>query len=345
MIAETVRPEASPADRMEAMLTGHFVAQCLQAVVVLGIADSLAEGPRTIAAITEATGCHQMSLRRLMRTLASVGVFAEPAPGTYELTPLGATLRSDAGFLRDKAMWIISPQLWSAWGALTDTLRSGKPSFPAVHGLPLFQYLAEHVEPRAMFSRFMTEQSATQNAAVVEAYDFAGIRTLVDVGGGQGATLTAVLRHYPAMKGILFDLPEVATTARFEGADLGGRCQAVGGDMHKAVPAGADAYLIQRVMMDYADDRAITLLRNCVAAMDPAGRILVVDPTVPDVPEPHQNFLTDMQMLILTGGRCRTETEFRGLFGAAGLTVTRIVPTRSPNIVIEGRLTAKSHGW
>jgi O-methyltransferase domain len=318
------------------MLVGHFMAKCLHTAAVLGIADLLVKGPTKIEILATATGCDERSLHRLLRTLASVGVFTEPTPGCFQLTPLGETLRSDApDSLRDKAIFEISAPIWLAWGSLLDALRSGSPSFPQLHHATIYEYLAEHAELGAVFNRFMTAQSNLHNAAIVDAYDFSGVRTLVDVGGGHGATLAAVLQRYPTMKGILFDLPGVAATARFEASDFAGRCDAVGGNMLQSVPPGGDAYLIKRVMMDKTDADAVIVLRNCLTAMNAAGRILVVDPMLPANAEPHPNWLTDMLMLVLTRGRCRTEAEFRHLFEAAGLTLARIIVTRSPNFILE----------
>ena len=263
-------------------------------------------------------------------------MFTEPTSGCFQLTPLGETLRSDApDSLRDKAIFEISAPIWLAWGSLLDALRSGSPSFPQLHQATIYEYLAEHAELGAVFNRFMTAQSNLHNAAIADAYDFSGVRMLVDVGGGHGATLTAVLQRYPTMKGVLFDLPEVVATARFEGPDLAGRCDVVGGNMLQSVPAGGDAYVIKRVMMDKTDADAVIVLRNCLTAMNAAGRILVVDPMLPANAEPHPNWLTDMLMLVMTRGRCRAEAEFRHLFDAAGLTLARIIATRSPNFILE----------
>jgi hypothetical protein len=321
---------------MEDMLAGHFVAKCLHTAAVLGIADLLVKGPTKIEALAVATGCDELSLHRLLRTLASVGVFAERPSGCFQLTPLGETLRSDTpDSLRDKAIFEISEPIWLAWGSLLDALRSGAPSFPELHHATVYEYLAEHAELGAVFNRFMTAQSNLHNAAVVDAYDFSGVRMLVDVGGGHGATLTAVLRQYPTMKGILFDLPEVVATARLKISDFAGRCDAVGGNMLQSVPPGGDVYVIKRVMMDKTDADALTVLHNCLAAMNAGGRILVIDPMLPTNAEPHPNWLTDMLMLVVTRGRCRTEAEFRNLFDAAGLNLERIIATRSPNFILE----------
>jgi hypothetical protein len=318
-------------------MMGHFAAQCVHAVAVLGIADLLANGTTTIEALASATRCHGPSLQRVLRILARFGVFTEIAPDRFELTPLGSTLRSDAPeSLRDAAIFVMSAPLWASCGSLIETLRSGEPAFVKLYNTTVYEYLADHPESAAVFHNFMTAQSNLHNAAIVDAYDFSGIRTLVDVGGGHGATLTAVLRRYPTMKGVLFDLPEVVGTARLETSDIAGRCEVVGGNMFHSVPAGGDAYILKRVIMDKFDDEAETVLRNCLSTMNTTGRILVIDPMLPAGTEPHPNWLTDMISLTITGGRCRTEEEFRSLFDAVGLTLARVVPTRSPNFVLEG---------
>jgi hypothetical protein len=329
---------SSPLQQMENMLAGHFVAECLHVVAVLGIADLLAKGPTKVEALASVTRCDPISLNRLLRTLASVGVFTESTPAHYQLTPLGETLRSDVpDSLRDKAIFEISAPIWSAWGSLLDALRSGAPSFPQVHSATIYEYLARHAELGATFNRFMTAQSKLHNDAIVDSYDFSGVRTVVDVGGGHGATLAAILKQYPTMRGILFDLPEVVASAKFESADIGARCDVIGGNMLQSIPTGGDAYVIKRVMMDKTDDDAITVFRNCLTAMNAGGRILVVDPMLPNSTEPHLNWLTDMLMLVVTRGHCRTEMEFRDLFSAAGLTLRQVVSAGSSNFILEGR--------
>jgi hypothetical protein len=323
---------------METILAGHFAGQCVHVVAILGVADLLATGHTTIEALASATGCHAPSLQRVLRTLVRLDLFTESAEGQFHLTPLGATLRSDApDSLRDRAIIRMSAPMWAACGTLLDAVRSGEPSFVRLHNATFYEYLAEHPDLLAVFNRSMTAQSHQHNTAIVEAYDFSGIRMLVDVGGGQGATLAAVLRRYPAMRGILFDLPEVAAaTTWLETSDLADRCEVVGGDMLQSVPAGGDAYMIKRVMMDKSDRAAETVLRNCFSAMNAASKILVVDPMLPASTEPHPNWLTDIIMLSAQRGRCRTEADFRNLFNAVGLTLSRVVATRSPNFILEG---------
>jgi hypothetical protein len=326
-----------PSQRMGGLIMGHFAAECVHAVAVLGIADLLANGHTTIEALASATGCHGPSLQRVLRALVRFGVFTEITLGQFQLTPVGATLRADApDTLRDAAIFVMSAPLWTACGSLLDTLRSGEPAFGKLNNATIYEYLAEHPEPAAVFHRFMTTQSKLHNAAIVDAYDFSGIGTLVDVGGGHGATLAAVLRHNPSIKGILFDLPEVVAAAQLDTSELAGRCEAVGGDVFKSVPAGGDAYVIKRAIMDWSDDDAETILRNCLSAMNAGGKILIVDPMLPSGTEPHPNWLTDMICLTISGGRCRTEADFRKLFDAVGLTLERVIPTRSPNFILEG---------
>jgi hypothetical protein len=330
----------APFQRTDGLLMGHFAAQCVHAVAVLGVADLILKGHNTIEALAAATSCHGPSLRRVLRVLIHLGVFTETAAGRFGLTPVGATLRSDTpDSIRDAAIFMMSAPLWASCGSLLDTLRDGEPAFVKLHNTTVYQYLADHPAAAAVFNRFMATQSNLHNAAIVDAYDFSGIRTLVDVGGGHGATLAAVLHRYPSVKGILFDLPEVIATSRAEMSGLAGRCEIVGGDMLRAVPVGGDAYMIKRVMMDRFDDDAKIILSNCLSGMSSGAKILVIDPMLPAGAEPHPNWLTDMISLSVTGGRCRTEAEFRNLFDEVGLTLARVVTTRSPNFILEAMRT------
>jgi hypothetical protein len=322
--------------KMSGLFLGHFVAECVYTVAVLGVADLLAPGPGTIEMLASATGCHASSLQRVLRILVSFGVFTEPEPGRFELTEVGATLRSDApASLRDAAIFVMSPRLWTSLGALLDTLRNGAPAFARMHDATIYEWLARDPEMRSVFHRFMTSQSNGHNAAILDAYDFSDIRTIVDVGGGHGATLGAILRRYPKLKGVLFDLPEVVAAARLD-TDLVGRCEVIGGDMLHSVPAGGDAYIIKRVFMDRRDNDVQSILCNCLAEMAEGGKILVIDPMLPSAVEPHPNWLVDIFGLAITGGQCRSEQEFRTLFDLVGLTLARVVPTRSPNFLLEG---------
>lgn len=339
-MSELSASRAGPADQMRMMLAGHVIAQSLYVLALLGIPDLIESGHRDLDDLAAVTGTHPPSLHRMLTTLASLGVLTEIAEGEFGLTPLGATLCSDIkGSLRDQALFETSSVVWAAWGRLVDSLRSGQPSFTSVNKSPLFSYLAEHPEAGAVFNHFMTVQSNLQNAAIVENYDFSGVRTLVDVGGGHGATLAAILERYPVMRGTLVDLPQVvASTPIIQTPEFAGRCDVIGGSALEAVPNGADIYVLKRVIMSFSDDDSLTILRNCRAAMRADSRILVIDPMVPDGIKAHYNRLTDLLMLVVPGGRCRPEREFRKLFDAARLSITRVIDTDSSNFILEGKM-------
>jgi hypothetical protein len=339
-MSELSASPAGPVDQMRMMLAGHVVAQSLHVLALLGIPDLIESGHRDLDDLAVATGTHPPSLHRMLTTLASLGVLTETAEGEFGLTPLGATLRSDInGSLRDQALFETSGVVWAAWGSLVDSLRSGQPSFTSVNKSPLFSYLTEHPEVGTVFNRFMTAQSNLQNAAIVANYDFSGARTLVDVGGGHGATLAAILGRYPEMRGTLFDLPKVVANAPIiQTPEFAGRCDAIGGSALEAVPDGADIYVLKRVIMSFSDDDSRAILRNCRTAMRADSRIIVVDPMIPDGVEPHYNRLTDLLMLVVAGGRCRPEREFRKLFDAAGFSITQVISTGTSNFILEGRV-------
>jgi hypothetical protein len=339
MMATTSSTSATtPAEQMRQMLAGHVVAQCLHATAYLGIPDLIAKGRGAIVELAAATGTHAPSLHRMLRMMASMGILTEVVDGEFGLTPLGATLRSDApDSVRDQALFETSASIWASWDHLVESLRSGQPSFPSVSGRPLYSYLAEHPELAAIFNRFMTVQSKIQNDAIIESYDFSWANTVVDVGGGHGATLAAVLTHYPTLKGVLVDLSEVVADApSLETSKFADRCKIVAGSALEAVPTGGDLYMIKRVMMGFSDDEAGMTLRNCRAAMRANSRVLVIDPMLPNGTEPHYNRLTDILMLVVPGGRCRSEAEFRELFDAAGLSVTQVIGTGTSNFILEG---------
>ncbi len=287
-----------PAEQMRTLLAGHIVAQCLHATALLGIADLIAEGRSAIGDLAKATGTHAPSLHRMMRTLASLGVLTETAEGEFGLTPVGDTLRSNSpDSVRDQALFETSNCIWAACGGLVDSLRSGQPSFTSANKRPLFKYLAEHPETGSIFNRFMTMQSKLQNDAIIASYDFSDARTVVDVGGGHGGTLAAVLGQHPSLHGILIDLPEVvANVSELQTSYFSDRCEVVGGNVLTAVPTGGDLYMIKRVMMSFSDRDAGKILSNCRAAMRSNGKVLVIDPMLPDGSKPHYNRLTDLLM-------------------------------------------------
>jgi hypothetical protein len=321
------------------MLNAFLPVQALHVAAALGIADQLAAGPRGVDELASITGAQRSSLYRLLRMLTGAGVFREEPNGQFALTTLGTTLRSEApDSVRDWALFVGAPEMWEVWGRLRDSVITGESAFQRVHGAPMWDYITEHPYLGSAFDRWMTRQSNQHNSALVASYDFSSCRLVADIGGGQGSTLAAILQANPSLRGILLDLAHVvANPVPLVEAGVVDRCEVIGGDMLQAVPVGADAYIIKRVLMDWGDEQAATILRNCAAAMPEAGKALVVEMLMAtgDAPSPAKSF--DILMLLnQPGGRIRTEAEFKVLFSAAGLRLTRVIATASPNSILEG---------
>lgn len=331
--------ERSPDVEVMDLVLAKLKTHALGVFAELRIADLLTDGPRPVAELASAVGAHGPSLTRLLRALASLGILSEIDPGVYGLTATGNLLRSDVpGSLRGIAAMFGSEIHTQAWARLNHSVMTGEPAFDKVFGVPIFDYFGAHPESAAMFHDAMTSNSGRQATAVVEAYDFAGISTLVDVGGGHGALLATILRSNPSLRGVLFDLPHVVTGAGpiFEEAGVRDRVELVSGDFLERVPEGADAYIMKRIVHDWDDERAGAILGNCRRAMAQGGRVLVVDAVVDESPESLYANLLDIEMLVLTPhGKERTEPEFRRLFGSAGFGLSRIVSTASPLKIVE----------
>jgi hypothetical protein len=333
--------EVPPRLALFQMITGHYVSRAIWVAAKLGIADLLADGPRPGAQLAASAGVHAPSLHRVMRLLASVGVFAENENGGFALTPIGEWLQSGPGSSSPVALLFAEPNIMRAWGDLLYSVETGNTAFDHVFGMDVFAYLAAHPEEAAVFNRAMTAVTAPVAGMAAAAYDFSQFTHIVDVGGGQGALLTAILKSNPALRGTLFDLPHVTESARplLAAAGLAARCEISSGDFFHAVPAGADAYIVKHVIHDWDDERSTAILKNCRRAMAPQGKLLLVETVLPEriAPSP-MNFIatgSDVNMLVNAGGRERTETEFRALVDAAGFRLTRIVPTQSLSSVIE----------
>lgn len=332
------KPPQHPAEMLR-MLNSFLTVQALHVAAFLGLADLVAAGPKSVDELAAATQADRSALHRLLRMLTAPGVFHETADGRFGITPLGATLRSDGpDSVRDWALFVGAPEMWAVWAGLRESVMSGQASFPTVHGALMWEYFAGRPDLGEAFNNWMTRQSREHNSALVAAYDFSPFRVVADIGGGQGSTLAAVMSAYPALRGVLVDLPQVvAQAAVLAEAGVADRCQVIGGDMLRTVPTGADAYLIKRVLMDWGDVDSIAILRNCADAMAPGGRVLVVEMLMPGGNEPSPAKAFDILMLLnQPGGRIRTEAEFRTLFAAAGLRLSRVVPTASPNSILEG---------
>ena len=304
----------------------------------LGVADLLASGPRSIADLSAATGVDAQSLYRVLRALASRGLFREEGDKRFSLTPLADPLRQDAPHsIRGQALWSGSDAYRRTWGDLAYSVRTGEPAFDHVYGKPFFDYLAEQPALAKIFNDVMTSDSSDEGAAIAAAHDFSRYRRIVDVGGGHGALLAAILDRYPGPLGVLFDLPDVVETARgaIDRHIAAGRVEKVAGDFSEAVPDAGDAYVLKWIVHDWDDEAAIRILANCRTAMAPAGKVLLVEVVVPQGTAGYDATSLDTAMLVFTGSRERTEGEYLGLLHRAGLTLVKTTPTASPFSILE----------
>jgi hypothetical protein len=331
-------PQPADVDFMLRLLNGHCLEQALYVVALLGIADALIDGPKSSDELAQGTGADGPSLHRLLRALTSLDIFHEEPDGCFALTPLAATLRSDVvNSVRDRAIYYGTPEMWNVWGNLLHCVLTGQSACEHAHSTTFYDYLTKNPNIGAPFNRYMSKTSEQHNASLVQSYDFAPLNVLVDVGGGHGAALVAIMRRYPKLQGILFDLPQVVEQASVpDRVDFAGRWRIVGGDMQQSVPSGADAYLLKWVLMDRSDRLAAEVLRNCSNAMADGGRVLVVEMVMPDNVRGSFSAIMDLQMMLVFGqGRIRTEQEFRNLFESAGLALTQVHSTQSPNKILE----------
>jgi hypothetical protein len=328
--------EPSPQEQISRMLTGYWITQALYVAAKLGLADLLKGGPKSADDLAAATQTHPRALYRLLRALASLGVFSESDGHSFSLTPLAECLRSFPGSQRALAI-MVGEEHYHTFAELLYSVQTGKTAFDKVYGQPVFDYLSKHPEQAKVFDEAMVGVHGRETAAMLDAYDFSGIGLLADVGGGNGSVLTAVLKNNPHMKGILFDLAGVAERAKanVNSAGLVERCQVVSGSFFESVPSGADAYLMRHIIHDWDDEKSTRILKNVHKAMGKDGRLLVVEAVI----DSQASFgkLLDLAMLVIPGGAERTEEEYKKLYEAAGFRLTRIVPTKAEVCVIEGR--------
>ncbi|MGO9957716.1 MAG: methyltransferase [Solirubrobacteraceae bacterium] len=317
-------------------LADYFVPFTIRAISELGVADLLAAGPLPVAELAQRTGTHAPSLRRALRALACKAIFTEEPAGTFGLTPMAELLRADHP-LSLKDAYKLMPADTAAWAQLDYTLRTGAPAFDHVHGAHLWDWLADHPDDAVRFDRGMEAMTRPEALAVSTSYEWGSLRTIVDVGGGNGAFLAALLGRHRDLSGILFDLPHVVAGAEEVLARSGvdDRCRVVAGSFFDEVPAGGDAFVLKRIVYGWDDERALELLRSVRRAMTPNSRILLLEPVVGAAGDEFGAIL-DIVMLVVDGGRARSEDELRGLLGQAGIELTRVLPTMMFPIV-EGR--------
>lgn len=323
------------AQQVLAMVLGVAQTQVLAATARLGLADHLATGPRQVAELASLTGTDRAPLTRLLEATAQLGLTRCTGPDRYALTPAGGLLRSDAAHsVRHYAMLMGSDFLADAWPMLPHAVRTGEPQFPAVHGHGYYEYLGHNPSAATAMQLAMSEVSGQESRALLQAYDLSGVERLVDLGGGRGAVLAAVLTEYPQLQGVLVDLPHVAADAHrvLTDAGLQGRFEVVAGSFFTDMPGKGDLYLLKRVLMDRDDEQALTLLGMVREVMAPHGRVVIADPDVDST----YGRMMDMLMLTVFGTRLRTDDEIEALFEGAGFEMTRAVATSSPLRLFEG---------
>lgn len=329
--------QPTPFDTIRQMVTGCLVSQLTYVAAKLGIADRLADGPKSAAQLAASVDAHPQSLYRVLRALASLGVFTEDADGRFALTPLAGPLRRDAPDSLHAFALMWGDTFWPACGSLLHCVRTGQTAFDHLHGMGAFEYMHQHPQAAEIFDEAMSNLTRVQAAAVVAAYDFSGVRTLVDVGGGKGTLLAAVLRANPGMRGVLYERPDVLPAARKALEDEGmlARCELKRGDFFTSVPEGGDAYALKDVLHDWDDERASAILANCARAMGRQARLLLIERGLPPRNVLGPGKMVDVVMLAMTGGRERTEPEYADLLSRAGLRLARVVPTGSEPMVLE----------
>lgn len=331
-------PSPDTVQTMFHMIMDFRVSQMIHVAAKLAVADLLTSGPQTATDLALATSTHAPSLYRLLRALASLGIFAEDDQGRFTLTPLAALLQSGVpGSMRSRTLFYADPQQWHTWSELLYSITTGEPAFQHLYGTDAWTYRSQNPEANNLFNAFMTENTGLFVNAIVAAYDFTGINTLVDVAGGQGLLISAILAANPHLNGILCDVPNVISTARplLEAAGVLDRCALTSCDFFASVPQGGDAYILKSIVHDWDDAHASAILSTCRRATPPHGRLLLVENVIKSGNDPDRAKLLDLEMLLQLGGRERTESDYRQLLSGAGFHLTKITHTQAQFSIIE----------
>jgi hypothetical protein len=332
--------EIPPEAQLFQMMSGFVVSQAIYCAARLGVADLLADGPRSTEHLAAQTGTSPDSVYRLLRALATAGIFAETEPRTFGLTPVAELLRSDHPARQRSMALMLGGHQYATFGELLYSIQTGQPAFDKVYGRPIFEYLGEHPEEGRIFDEAMMAIHGGETRPMIEAYDFSAFKTVIDVGGGNGSMLMEILRASPATRGIVFDLPQVVerTLGSIREAGLAERCGVAPGSIFESAPGAGpeDAYILRHLIHDCDDQRSVQILCRCREAGAPGTRVLVIESVLPPGNEPHPGKWLDLVMMVSPGGRERTASEFQRLFETAGLKLSRIVPTCSPVSVVEG---------
>jgi len=327
----------NPLIELMRLINGYQVSQALHAAATLGVADQLKDGPKPYNAVAQACGAHPLSLYRLLRALAAVGVFHESDNKEFSLTPLGVCLTSDRpGSTRNYAQWIGQRGQWGSWGNLLHSIKSGESALGFTYGTDAWTYRMQHPDEQAVFDSAMTGNSRTEAQAVLEAYDFSRFGCVVDIGGGQGLLLKTILLACPGSRGILFDQPQVITSAdpALTSPELGQRCQLVAGSFFESVPTGGDVYIMKVILHDWDDRTSIEILQSCRRAMSATATLIVIERVIGPPNEMPEGKFSDLNMIVQYAAMERTRQEFDDLLRTGGFEMTEIIPTRSPQSII-----------
>lgn len=325
-------------EQLTRMLAAAALSRAICTIGELGVSDHIQAGvPQPIERLARLTGTHERSLYRLLRFTASYGMFRETGDRQFDHTPLSTVLRSDAADTFRPAAQMFH-RMFAAWDGLDHSVRTGEPGSLKVFGEPLFDYIGRQPDLASLFDAGMTAFHGHETAAMLDAYDFSGIETLADIGGGNGSLLAAVLRRYPQMRGILFDLGHVIGRARsgMQALGLEQRCSVIEGNFFESIPGGADAYIMRHIIHDWTDEQSVKILTNCRKVIPLDGRVLLVEFTVSDPNQASLGKDADMMMLTFPGGMERTAEEYRALFEQSGFRLAKVTTTKSAVSVIEG---------
>jgi len=327
---------------MRRMIDGLCISRNLYVAAELGLADLLKHGPVAVEVLARATASHEPSLYRVMRSLVSVGIFVEDDQKRFGLTPLAATLRSDVPeSMRDFVVNSLGKEAYRAWGHIMHTVQTGETAFDHAFGMGVWQYRAEHPDHGAVFDQSRSSVTEIWNAAVTARYAFSNFKKVIDIGGGDGSLMISILRANPLVKGIVVDLPRVAerANARIVDAGLADRCKFISSDAFESLPNDGDAYILSRVIHNWNDQRSVALLKSCYYAMTPDAKLLLIERYLPERVDQstasRTAVLSDMGMLVMTGGCERTESEYHTLLARAGLSFTKVIVADSGLRVIE----------
>eukprot|EP00438_Fugacium_kawagutii_P030638 Skav234279 [mRNA] locus=C9163801:113:1084:+ [translate_table: standard] len=319
------------------MITGYWHSQAIYAAAKFGIADHLKDGPKSVDDLADATSTNADALYRLLRALASKGIFAEGEPRHFSLTPLAEPLQTDAPGSKRALALMSGDEQFRSWAEICYSIETGGIAFDKVFGKPIFKYLSENPDKAKIFDAAMVGIHGRESDVILDAYDFSNVGVLADIGGGNGSQISRILEHHSGLNGILFDLPHVIERAKtpIEAAGLSDRCELVSGNFFEAVPETADAYMMRHIIHDWDDEKSLTILRNCHRAMSSNAKVLIVESVIPPGNEPFGGKFLDLVMMLIPGGKERTEDEYRTLLGNSGFELTQVIPTKTEVSIVE----------